>query len=129
MRVSKKEVQFQCFRRSRKRLLLRLSRRLIHPRPSRPPPLLLLARSRYLQAQKAGRSKQHAFVSPLYETHWRRVSVDEVQDVEGQTSAAAKMLRALQTQQRCTSRGCAQRARETIEMMSNEAYMGNHIRF
>jgi hypothetical protein len=54
----------------------------------------------YMNAQAAGRSKTVAFVSPLYETRWRRVVVDEVQDVEGQTSAAATTLRALTTQQR-----------------------------
>ena len=54
----------------------------------------------FFTAQKANRSKRHAFVSPLYETRWRRVIVDEVQDVEGQASNAAKMLRTLKTDHR-----------------------------
>jgi len=38
----------------------------------------------FRHAQESGRSKRRTFVSPLFETVWRRVVVDEVQDVEGQ---------------------------------------------
>lgn len=41
------------------------------------------------------RAKGNKYVSPLYETTWRRVIVDEVQEVEAQATLAAKMLRGL----------------------------------
>lgn len=61
----------------------------------------------FRHAQASGRSKRVAFVSPLFEVRWRRVVVDEVQDVEGQASAAAQMLRSLETEQRWGVSGTA----------------------
>lgn len=48
----------------------------------------------YLQAEVANRAKRR-YISPLYQVQWRRVMVDEVQEVEGQLSRAAQMLRSL----------------------------------
>jgi SNF2 family DNA or RNA helicase len=58
---------------------------------------------RFMKAQTAARSKMTcmaSFMSPLFETVWRRVIVDEVQDVEGPTPPSWTTLRALSTEQR-----------------------------
>lgn len=70
-------------------------------RVANPPAAEALRREYWLlHAEKSGRARGRTWASPLFAVGWRRVVVDEVQEVEGKASRAAQMARALRSRAR-----------------------------